>query len=607
MSKQYKKYSEVPNKYKWDLEDILDGKTKEELLDEVVKKFDKLLKFKPKAYTTKENFIKWNKMRDEMLMDHMKILNYSQNSTRTNVVDQEANAFMMKVHVTIQQLIQKMGPINPDIFKNAKKIKEWIQDPKLKPWKRSYEITLEDKKRELPKAIQEYRQKTALGNISSYEVFNILYNSEIKFGKTEGSIKKEITSTNLSTFRKHKDPKVRKSALLGFENGYLGVKQTLSNLLYQHLRQESVEAKLHKFNSTVESHIHADRFPEETLLQLYESVKKGKDVFKKYKAARKTFFKAKYKKPMTRFDTELPLVNVEPKYTIEQGQKIILDMTKPLGKEYNEIAKKAFKEKWVDYAMVNGKHTGAYSIGLTYAINKKYILMNWNSDYRSLSTLAHELGHSIHSFFSDKTQTLHDSQYPIFLAEIASIFNEILLKDHLMKNKNITDEEKFFMLEQSIDSFFSTVVAQTQWSNYEYEVLKAIDENKPMGSFEALSKVYLDIEAQYSTSKKIHPNKAMNAIRIPHYYSSFYVYKYAIGYLAANIFYQKYLDEGKDALQQYINKFLSAGNRDWPMEILKDAGIDLNDPKVYELGFNRVKQDIDEFVKLGNKIFKLNK
>ena len=604
--KQYKKYEDVPSKYKWDLEDLLQGQTKEELFNEFVKMFEKTIKFKDKVYTSKENYLKHLKHEDKTTLVFFRLHNYISNSKSTNVVDTEANAFYQKVQIKMMQLSQELGPTNPELFKNEKKVREWLKDPKFAPWKRAIEIQLEEKKRQLPKAIQKFIQDTANGKISAYQVFNILTTSELDFGKTSGKLKTDITATNVRVLRKHADKEVRKSAFQNYQKGFLKHKESLSNLLYQHFKEASTNAKINKFKSTIEAELHEDRFPEETLLKLYGSVKKNKTVFKKYSAWYKKFYKAKFNENMTEFDVLRELVNIKDKYSIEEAQKIIVDITKPLGKEYNDKIKEAIKDKWIDYAMVNNKHTGAYSIGASYGLDKKYILMNFDDSYNSVSTLAHELGHSMHSYFSDKNQTLHDSQYPIFLAEIASIFNEILLKEHFLKQDGISDKEKFAILGKSISTFTSTVITQTMWSNYEYNVYQAVDKGEPVGSYAALSKIYFDNHDEYQNKKsKRRPGDGIAAIYVPHYYASFYVYKYAIGYLCANIFYQKYIDEGEKALKLYIDNFLSAGSRDWPMAILKDAGIDLSDPKVYDLGFEKVAKEIDQWVDLGKKIFKM--
>lgn len=276
--------------------------------------------------------------------------------------------------------------------------------------------------------------------------------------------------------------------------------------------------------------------------------------------------------------------------------------------EYPEIVKKAIDERWIDYINVPSKRSGAYSIGGAAGMKKIYILMNFDGTLESVNTLCHEMGHSMHSYFSNKCQSPLRSSYPIFLAEIASIFNELLLNDYLIsKSKNI--QQQFYLLDSSINDFIGTVLRQTMWSNFEFDLYNAIDENKPLNTYEEIEKLYVENEKKYSTTSKsikLGDPRNVYSVMVPHFYYYFYVYKYALGYIVANVFFQKYKQEGQEALKNYINKFLSAGDIDWPANILKDAGVDIYNEDIYNLAFEVLNQKVDKYIKLGKKIFKNN-
>lgn len=610
MAKQYKKHSDVPKKYQWDLSTILEGKELKYWTDKYFDLFEKIIKHKTKAYDSKASYIKFLDLQEEQEMVMYKVINYLQLQIKINAVDAKVKAQLEELSYKAYLMEQKLGPTKPDFFKNAKKIQTWIKDKEFDGRRFWIKAALEEKSRQLPKAIQEYRTKASRGNISAREVFSIMTAAELDYGfVTDSKGKKfKLNPANRIKYIESNDKSLRRTAFTSYAKAYIDHKQSLSNLLHQHLKEASVEAKLHKFNSSIEAAIHEDRFPEKTLLTLYKSVQDNTKVFKKYKSYYKKFYEAQFKEKYNpKYDAFRKLVKTDSKYTVEQAQKLVIDVVKPLGKEYTDQIKEAFKTNWIDYMSVANKHTGAFSIGGTYGLDKKYILMNFKDNFESVSTLAHELGHSMHSYFADKHNSLSESQYPIFLAEIASLFNEIMLKDYLMENES-SDKMKFQILSNSITTFSGTVLRQTEWSNYEYDLMKAIDEGKPVSTYEALSKIYFDNADKYTVTGK--PVKrtddlGMNAFRVPHFFAGFYVYKYAIGYLCANIFFQKYKTEGKKALDDYINKFLSAGASNWPMEILKDAGIDLNDENVYKLAFKQVEQEISQWINLGKKIFKV--
>ncbi|MDI4567813.1 MAG: oligoendopeptidase F family protein, partial [Mycoplasma sp.] len=368
-------------------------------------------------------------------------------------------------------------------------------------------------------------------------------------------------------------------------------------------------AKVLNYKNSIDYLTFSDNINEQFLETLYSVVKEQKDVFKPYFSYYKKFYKKKFNEKISDYDWNRDLIKVKNRFSIEETQKLVLDSLKPFDKEYYDIAKNALlKDKWVDYFPNLNKKSGAYSIGSTFGIDKKLISMNFDYTFSSIETLAHELGHSMHSYFSDKNNSLNHSQYPIFLAEIASIFNELLLYDHLLKTSD-DDKLKFYILTKSINGFMSTVYRQVEWSNYEYELYKLIDSGQALNTYDALSDLYYKNNIKYSFSKKPKPkdkNKLLFwSIRVPHFYYDFYVYKYAIGQLVANIFFQKYKLSGETFLKEYIDLFLKKGGSNYSLAILKESNIDLNDKATYLIGFDSIKEKIKLWVKLGKKIFNI--
>lgn len=607
--KQYKNHQEVPSKYKWDLSFLLEGKTIEERVDELIKLSKEKLTIKDTKFASPDNYLKWLKLEDKIEIKHFKVHNYLSNSLSLNVVDPKITAVYQQLKYELALLNEQLGAESAEFFANAKKLAEWAKLPEYKEYKRTIESTLEEAKYQLPKEIEEFRNTEARADISAQQVFSILTNSELNYGfaTSKKGTKIKVTPANRTELAKHNDALVRKTSAKAFAKAFLNHKSSLSSLLFQHKKREATWSKIYGYDSSIEMFLFADRAPKELLITLYSAAQKNKSIFIPYEKATKKFYFAKYKEKMTKYDKARELSSVSKKYTPDEGNEMVLNAVKPFGDEYVSVVKKGLAENWVDYCPVQDKGSGAYSIGATYGIEKKLIFMNWDDDFRSVETLAHEWGHSMHSYFSTKAQGLRNSSYRIFVAEIASIFNELLLRDYVLSTSD-DNQLKFKIAKESVDGFIGTVMRQLEWSNYEYDFYEALDKGTPLGSYDAISKLYFENAKKYANKKLTYkPDELFPSIYVPHFYYGFYVYKYAIGQLVANIFFQKYKQEGVSALQLFIDKFLSAGGTKDPIDILKDAGVDLLDPQVYELGFKACEENIKEYISLGNKIFKIKK
>lgn len=609
MLKKYNSYSDVEEKYKWDIEDILGNKTYQQLEDEYFDLYSKIIEIKDSKYNSLDQYVEYIELSKKFLILGNRISNYLDNKLNINIVDPTINKTISLFETKSQEYAKKLGSEANRIFQHKDKIKTWINDDRLIDVKKDLEATLQELDHKLSDDVENYLNDTASGSPVPEDIFSIISDSEVDFGNVLIKNKKiKITEGNRIALLKNKDEQVRKDVYFNYLNGYLKNKQSLARLLYQHIKEISVNALYRKYNSSLESILLQDHVDKKLLNIIYDAVQKHMYIFKKYNNAKKQFFKAKFNKKLEKWDYFLDLVNVKSSYTIEEAQKILLDVISIMPYEYPEVVKKAIDERWIDYINVPSKRSGAYSIGGAAGMKKIYILMNFDGTLESVNTLCHEMGHSMHSYFSNKCQSPLRSSYPIFLAEIASIFNELLLNDYLIsKSKNI--QQQFYLLDSSINDFIGTVLRQTMWSNFEFDLYNAIDENKPLNTYEEIEKLYVENEKKYSTTSKsikLGDPRNVYSVMVPHFYYYFYVYKYALGYIVANVFFQKYKQEGQEALKNYINKFLSAGDIDWPANILKDAGVDIYNEDIYNLAFEVLNQKVDKYIKLGKKIFKNN-
>lgn len=606
--KQYKKYTDIPKKYRFDLDHLLEGKTIEQLIDQLFELLEKDYEIRDSKYDDAKSYLNYLKNQEISGILMNRISNYISNNLSTNLISPEFNKLSNDLQFRLFEFQKKYGSETNRIFKNAKKLTEWIKMDEFKDYKKDIEFTLEQKKHKFEDKVEEFIKRISRADISAYEVFSIITNSELNYKEATSSNGKtiKITPANRTTLLLNKDPKIRQTTFENWANAYLQHKNSLASLLSQHFKNISTWALERKYPSAVESLIHEDKADLKLLNTLYQAVTENINLFQKFHKLHKQFFKTKYKTNMKPWDSLLPLVKIKQDYSIEETQDIVKKALKPLGKEYTDKIQEMFDQNWIDYCIVDNKRSGAYSIGGSYGLDKKYILMNHDGKLHAVSTLAHEAGHSMHSWYSDTHQPYHLSAYPIFLAEIASIFNELLLNDYLMKT---TDDPKikFYLIQEAINEFEATVRRQTMWSEYEFNLYNAIDQGQSLNNFEAIKAVYKDVIKKYS----VDPNAKFDndiylygAIMVPHYYYDFYVYKYAIGYLVANYFFQKYKQNGVNELQNYIDNFLKKGASKWPIELLLEAGVDLYDPNFYKEAFAELANKIDQFEKLGKQIFK---
>lgn len=604
--KQYKKYQDVENKYRFDLNDLLKGKKINDLIEDFFQILNEELKVKDSKYQNKDTYLNYLKNQEKKSILFNRISNYISNNLSINVVNTEFNKLNEDFNYRYFLFQKEFGSETNRIFQNEKKLAQWMLLPEFKNFQKDIEFVLKQKKHKFDDKIEEFIKRVSRADIDAHEIFSVITNSEMDYGFATSSTNKKIkiTPANKSQLMLNKDEKIRKTAYQNWINAYLKHKNSLALLLYQHIKNISTWALERKYPSSIYYLTFDDQVDNKLLETLYSQVKKHSHLFDQYAKYHKLFFEKKYHKKYKRWDGQLPLVKIKENYTIEETQTIVAQALKPMGQEYSSIVTKMFKENWIDYCIVDNKRSGAYSIGQTYGIDKKYILMNHDGKLQSVSTLAHEIGHSLHSYFSDKHQPYNLSQYPIFLAEIASIFNELMLNDYLVQT---TDDLnlKFHLLAEEINEFKATVQRQTMWSEYEYQLYHKIDQGESLSTFDAIKNVYQNVIKNYSTiqKKKYDDELLYPSIMVPHFYYDFYVYKYAIGYLVANFFFQQYKKEGTKALQNYINNFLSKGSSQWPIDLLKEAGVDLYDEKFYQDAFDQLANKIKEYIKLGQKIF----
>jgi oligoendopeptidase F len=302
------------------------------------------------------------------------------------------------------------------------------------------------------------------------------------------------------------------------------------------------------------------------------------------------------------YDLYVPLVQkVDMSFTVEQGQKVLLDALKPLGNEYVSVLQKSYDDRWIDYIPTVGKRSGAYSTGSAYDIHP-YILMNWTDDFESVSTLAHELGHTMHSYFSNKTQPFSKSDYATFVAEIASTVNENLLNDYMVKNAK-SDDEKLYILGSYLELLRTTIFRQTSFAEFEWEIHKKVEAGQPITG-EDMCNIYFDIVKRYYGHDKGHcvvdDYVQYEWSYIPHFLGyNYYVFQYATSLIYGTAMVENMSANGQPAVDAYYN-ILKGGGSKYATELIRDTGIDPMSPEPVALTMkkmNRVMDQMEEILK----------
>ena len=412
------------------------------------------------------------------------------------------------------------------------------------------------------------------------KAFSLLNNADMKFDPaTDSQSKKhELTHGSYSVLLKSYDRELRKSAFTNLHQKFQDFENTLCELLSGCVQAHDFQAKARGYKSCLESALFPHQIDTSVYHQLIATLSSHVAPLHRYLQLRKKRLKLD---ELHVYDLFVPIVeDVSSHYSYEEAVDIVLESYAPLGKPYLDIITKGLKqERWVDVYENKGKRSGAYSSGCYDSF--PYILLNYQGTFSDVMTLSHEIGHSMHSFFSNRSQEYQNSSYAIFVAEVASTFNEELTFRKLLKRAK-TPKERIYILSQKIDSIRSTLYRQTLFAEFELKIHEMAEKQIPMTA-SSLKEIYLQLNKKYyGTVLTLDPLLAVECFRIPHFYYNFYVYQYATGISAAYFLAEKVLAQEEQALEKYLN-FLSMGSSKFPLELLKDAGVDMHqkDPIVH--------------------------
>ena len=588
---------QVAEQYKWDLTKIFKNidefnQAYKKLQKEIknFSKYEKIMDTNAKSfYNTIKEYYQISRQLD-------KILVYTSLQFDEDTANNQNQSLKLKASNLSDEWSKICFFVTPTILKKEyKDIEKYYQEePKLK----EYEIILKREFRYKEHTLTDAEEKL-LSNMTkifnnNYETYELLKDSDITFGtiKDEENQDIELTCSNYSVYIESKDRRVRKDAFNTLYKTYKQFINTFASTLSGAINENITIAKIRKFNSTIQWCLYSDELEESIYNNLISTVSNNLTTLYKYYDLKKEVLKVD---KLHLYDVYTPIVeNFSKKYPYDEAQDIVLKALAVLGEDYIKILKQGYEERWVDVYPTSCKRTGGYSGGC-YDTNP-YILLNYQEKYNDMSTLAHESGHSMHSYYTRNNNPYQYGDYAIFVAEVASTVNEILLAKYLLKTS--TDKkEKMFILDNLMNLYKATIYRQTMFAEFEQAIYQDAENDIPLTS-DYLSEKYYELNKKYFGNNVIVDNEIKYEWeRIPHFYYNFYVYKYATGLSAACHIVEDILQGKPNAVDNY-KKFLSAGRTKSPLESLKIAGVDLSKKEVVETAIIMFDEIIEEFKKL---------
>lgn len=496
--------------------------------------------------------------------------------------------------------------IEPEILKmDPAKVQDFIKSEKKLE---IYRLYLEDILRRKAHTGTEGEEKiiadASLMSDAASSIYSIFSNADFPYPEITLSNGKTV-KLDAAGFALHRTSANREDrqkvfqAFMGKLNDY---RRTFGTQLNAQIKKDLFYKKAKKYNSCLERALDANNIPVQVYHSLVENVNNNLSSFHRYLKLRQRILGVDQ---LHYYDLYAPLLkDVDLNYTYEESQKHILASLKPLGTDYVATVKRAFDNRWIDVYPSEGKRSGAYSNGSVYDVHP-YILLNYNGKYDDMSTITHELGHTMHSYLSNKNQPYATADYPIFVAEVASTFNEALLIDYILKQIK-DDNVRLSLLGSYLEGIKGTVFRQTQFAEFELRIHEMVEKGEPLTG-DVLNNVYDEIVKKYYGHDKniciVDDEIKAEWIYIPHFYYNFYVYQYATAYTASAALSEKTIAGDKESTKKYIS-FLSAGGSDYPINLLKKAGVDMTTSAPFELTMKKMNRVMDEMEKILSKMKK---
>jgi len=576
MEKKQLERNEIPERFKWDLTPLYSRDDEWELdfgrIDAALADFNA---YQGKLAESADSLRRAFEKSDVLSRLVEKLYTYAHLKSDEDVADSGNLGRMGRIAAKYAEIGGSTAWFEPEMLAiPQKELDAFLASGKLDFYRRSIEETLRDKPHTLGAAEERVLGMASDAFSTPHQVFSALNDADAKFPAVKDGEGREVELThgNYQLFLETRKRDVRKTAFHAMHGFYEAHRNSIAAVLNGTVKTHILNSKLRSFPSALEASLHSDNVPLGVYDNLISSVREGLDVLERYFDLRKKRLDLEC---LDMFDLRAPIVGeVDRRFSWDEAVEMVLESLSPLGDEYAETAARAFSERWVDSRESRGKRSGAYSSGCY--DSPPYILMNFNGTLNDVFTLAHELGHSMHSFLSRSEQEYHYADYGIFVAEVASTANEMLLHRHLTDTSD-DKEFKAYLAGHLLDTIRGTLYRQTMFAEFEKNIHGQLEKGEPLTA-DSLSEAYYALNADYHPGIDADSAIAMEWARIPHFHYNFYVYKYATGISASAALVKGLLGGGNAEREAYLG-FLKAGSTKDVLDILCDAGVDLESPE----------------------------
>ena len=581
----------------WDLTTIFkNDEAFEEALKEVEGYLGKEEQFKGHLADSADTLCDALALEDEIGTKLEKVYVYAHLKQDQDTSNDKYTGFESRAHQLIIKISSAWSFLVPEILQiDEDKLQSFIEtNDNLKRYEFDLKL-INEKRPHILDAEQERLLTEAQDALSTpSNVYGMFSSADLEF---EDAVDKDgekhpLTQGTFIKYLESDDRELRQSAYNNLYKAYGAYNNTLGSTLAGEVKKNVFNARTHNYKTARERALSNNHIPEEVYDNLVKTVHKYLPLLHRYTKLRKELLAVD---ELKMYDLYTPMVkDVKFEMPYEEAKEWMLKALEPMGEEYLDVVKEGLNNRWVDVYENKGKRSGGYSSGAH--LTNPFILLNWSDTVSDLYTLIHEFGHSAHSYFSRKHQPSNSSDYSIFVAEVASTCNEALLSDYM--DKHLDDERRLLLLNQELERFRATLFRQTMFAEFEHKIHQIEEAGEPLTATR-MNDEYAKLNKQYfGDVVETDDNISKEWSRIPHFYMNYYVYQYATGYSAAQSLSHQILTEGKPAVERYINEFLKKGSSNYPIEILKNAGVDMTSPEPIEQACEVFEQKLDTFEKL---------
>lgn len=604
-----KERKDIPKELTWKIDDIYrDVAAWKQEKTEAMQVLGQIDGFSKTWTSSAKAMLDFELLTDKLSLKLERLYSYASNQSNMDVGNTEYIGMKGEIQDLFVQFGSKLAFVQPDLLKLGEaKFKEYLkQEPKLETWRFGIEQTFRMKDHILPEDQQRIVSMTGLFSNVPADASGVLNNLEMPNPEVTLGDGKKVTLNyaNYMRYRGSKDASDRTLVMTTFWNNHKKFENTHATLLNGEMKQHYFNAKVGKYKDCLEARLYGENIDPAVYTQLITSVHKNLGSLHQYLKLKQKMLKLKTYKYDDIYASAVS--SVDKKYTYDEAVQLVKNAMMPLGQEYQDVLTKAFSERWVDIYPNKGKESGAYSSGL-YGVHP-FVKMNYNGDYDAVSTLAHELGHSVHSYFSDKYQPYATANYPTFLAEIASTFNENMLMNYLLENEK-DDMFKLYILDNYLNGLRATIFRQTLFAEFELAMHQQVESGQSLTA-DWLNEKYLTITREYYGHglgvMQVDDYIQDEWSSIPHFYMNYYVFQYSTGIIASMALSEMVLKQGAAARDKYL-EMLKSGGKDYPLNLLKKAGVDMTTAAPTQSAMANFDRLVGEMSKLVEKLQKEGK